>query len=447
MNDPARVSDRHHRGVGAVLGMALLAVALGLPGAVRGTSEEGASLDSLCAELRGADGNARRKAAEALGGFADPAAVAALAAAYRAEERDAFGVKAACASALGATGMPAAAAPLGAMLDDPDYWVRKAAATALAAVPGGEAENHLQRALGDRDPRVRAAALTSLGLRGGPEEALQRGLRDRDPRVVAAALEALCAAGSADAADTVQRFLDDPRWRPRYRAASLLAERGDPRGAVLLEQAALAGEHPRAALRELGRAGGPAVPALGRVFQGADEEARGHAFDALESVVGPEATGFFVRLAADAASPEALRVRAASVLYDRRDSLTPSDLDRVAGWLDASDPDLLAVALQILLEERPTGAAPRVLALADHENAVVRHFAIANLAASGGVECEGVFVRALTDANGANVRLALDALGRVGTAKAVPAIRPLQEDRKLKRFATAAIEAIEQRGQ
>ncbi|HSH69656.1 MAG TPA: HEAT repeat domain-containing protein, partial [Deferrisomatales bacterium] len=80
-----------------------------------------------------------------------------------------------------------------------------------------------------------------------------------------------------------------------------------------------------------------------------------------------------------------------------------------------------------------------------HDNKVVRHFALSNLRRYGGASYESTFVKALGDANGANVRLALEALGESGGSGSLPAIRAFAEERKYRRYALEAVEAIEAR--
>jgi hypothetical protein len=80
-----------------------------------------------------------------------------------------------------------------------------------------------------------------------------------------------------------------------------------------------------------------------------------------------------------------------------------------------------------------------------HDNKVVRHFALSNLWRYGGAQYESSFLEALGDANGANVRLALEALGEAGSPRSLPAVRALEENRKYRRYALTAAEAIEAR--
>ncbi len=422
--------------------MAVVAVWLALLAPARG-----ADLDALKRELGGPDGNARRKAAEALGSLGTPEVVDLLARAYRAETQDAFGVKAACAVALGRTGRPEAAGPLSEMLTDPDYWVRKKAAEALERIPGEAAVRALERAAADPDPRVRARAVEALGRRGGPPGVLRAAWEDSDPRVRASALTALVASRDPEALAFLEQGLASASWRVRLRAAALLARLGDPRGPEVLADAVRRGEHAGAALREWSCLGEGAVGPLVALYRkgGLGPGSRNRILGVLEKLDCVESTRFFADLASDRTAPPQDRVRAVMVLFDRRNSLDPRQVRSVAGLLDERDPNLQAVALQILLDRGGPGYVPRVVPLTGHENPVVRHFALANLARFGDASHEDVFIRALSDRKGSTVRLAVETLGRIGSERAIPALERVAQERKYRRFARAAIEAIRER--
>jgi len=438
---PAAAGLRLRAALGSVLALCL---ALGNGTAERAAAGDGGQIADLAAELGAEDGNARRKAVDALGELPLPQAVKLLAGAYRAEEHDAFGVKAACADALGRTGLAEASGPLGEMLEDPDYWVRKRAAEALGHVPGEGARQALARAAGDRDPRVRAAATLALGAQGD-WAAVEAALQDRDDRVTAAAVEAFAGSEAPVAAEVLARAAESPSWRVRFRAAAALARRGDPRGLRVLEEGARSGIHVGAALHEAASAGPEAVPLLRTLYGTPEFPDKDRVLDALECIPGPATAEFFVALALDRAAPPEHRVRGASAAFDRRSELSPEQMGKVSALLAEADPNLVAVALQVLEEGPGALHLDRIAPLASHENPVVRHFALVNLAHFGGAGQEPVFLSALSDPNGANVRLALEALGRVGTRAALAAIRPLAQDIRLRRYAEAAIEAIEAR--
>ncbi len=403
--------------------------------------------DEVLRAALGADGNARRKAAEALGNYPCPLSVEQLGRMYRAEEEDAYGVKAACADALGRTARPEAAAHLAGMLRDPDYWVRKRAALALGTVPGPEAAEALEDAVRDPDPRVRAAAVRALGRRGEDIPAVRAALEDPDDRVKAEGLSALVAVGAADAPEILSSALARDGWRVRLRAAALLAREGDPAATRLLADAIRSGAHGHAAVRELASIGPDAFPALAALFRNptVPDPERERILDAVATLPGDAPTGLLVDAALDPALPTTVRVRAASAVYDRASDLTGSQVSRTAELLADPDPNLVGVTLQVLLERGGAPFLDRIAPLASHPNPVIRHFALRNLARYGGPEHEPAFIRALTDPKGVNVRLALETLERIGTEKALPALAPLAEQRKFRRYATAAMEAIEAR--
>lgn len=408
-------------------------------------SHAGEGLEEPRAQIASEDGNVRRKAVEALGELGSPEAVGLLAQAYRAEGRDAFGVKAACAEALGRTERPEAAEPLGEMLGDSDYWVRRKAAEALGRIPGPVASELLGRAAADPDPRVRAQALLALGARRESRPFLEAGLRDADDRVAAAAVEALGGWEGEGARDLLAQAAESPSWRVRLRAASALLRRKDPRGRQILRDEVLSGTHGTAALREAASAGAAAVPLLGDLYRSPRVAEPERVLEALEGVEGPDAGEFFVALALDAGAPAAHRLRGASAAFDRRAELGPEQVERLAVLLEAQDPNLVGVALQLLAEGGGASHLPRIAPLATHENPVLRHFALLNLARFGGPEHEAHLVGALSDPSGAIVRLALEGLGRMGTAASLPPIRSLAQDVRLRRYAQAAADAIEAR--
>ncbi len=427
-------------------GLTAVALVAGLL-VLAGPPVRAATLDELARDLASDDGDTRRKAAEALGDVRTRRAVDLLARAYRDELEDAYGVKAACAEALGRIGLPAAVRPLEAMLEDRDYWVRKKAVEALGAIPGPEAAEALARAASDPDPRVRAKALEALGRRDGPLEPLRRGLSDPDPRVRAAALGALAEAGAPEAGRLLDEALSSDSWRLRVRAAALLARRGDERGVRVLTEIVRSGEHAGAALREWGCLKEQGIPVLVALF-GDPEVApadRRRVLAALKAMDCDATTAFFVTLATDPDARTEDRVQAALTLYERRDELTDEQVAAVADLLEAEDLNLRAVALQVLLDRGGARYLPRIAPLADHENPVLRHFALANLARYGGPEYEAVFVRALSDPKGTNVRLALETLGRLGTGRCIGALEKMTENRKYRRFARQAIEEIRAR--
>lgn len=415
------------------------------PSAAATAERDQPTLTELGRDLKSDDGNTRRKAVEGLGGFREPEAVKLLADAYRSEERDAFGVKAACALALGRTGLPEAATPLAGMLADPDYWVRKRAAEALADIPGDAAFQALQKASGDSDPRVRARAVLSLGNKSGGTALIRKALTDRDDRVIAAGIEALDAAKDPGAGQIIGEALSHSSPQVRHRAARLLARRGDPRGLQALEADIRSGADQGEAIKEAASVGDAAVPVLGRLAAERQNPERQKILEALETMDCPAATAFFADLATNTGAAAEDRLRATMVLFDRRQKLDRSQVQSAASLLEDKDANLVGVALQILLDAGGPEYSGRIVSLAKREEEVIRHFAIANLARHGRPEHEDALAAALSGANGATIRLALEGLARVGSRKSLPTIQGLTQDMKYKRFAQAAIEAIQAR--
>jgi len=247
------------------------------------------------------------------------------------------------------------------------------------------------------------------------------------------------------AAALVERSLGAGSWQVRYRAAALLARTGDPRGLELLAEAVRDGRHVGAALRETAAVGDPAAAALAEWYRIGDERLAAQVLDTLEGMECAASTDFFIALALAPGAAPADRVRAATILFDRREALGAGQVEALGKLLDATDPNLLAVGLQLLLERGGPDHLARVVPLVGHANKVVRHFALANLRSHGDATYEASFIAALADDNGANVRLALEALGEVGSARALAAIHTLEEDRMYRRYAQAAAEAIEAR--
>ena len=423
----------------------VLAVLIAGAGVAAVCADEPRPLEELRTALAGDDGNERRKAVEGLGEYRRADVVELLLQTYRNEGQDSFGVRAACAVALGRTGHPAAAEALAVVVTDPDYWVRRQGAKALGQLPGDAATQVLLHVAEDPDPRVRAAAVSALAGRFGTAKTLRKAYGDPKPLVAAAALEALAVTDHLEAPALLTRALDEGPWQVRFRAASLLARRGDPRGFAVLTEAVRNGRHVGVALREVARVGPEAVAPLADLHAAADPDLGKRIFAALEQMEGSAATEFFAQLAGRAATSAAERVQAAVVLFDRRDTLTERQVDRVAQLLDREDPNLSAVVLQILSERGAAEYLPRVAPLVRHDNKVVRHFSLTNLRRYGGARYETTFIEALGDANGANVRLALAALAESGTLQALPAVRALAEQRKYRRYALAAVESIEAR--
>lgn len=407
--------------------------------------EEVLSFSELLKQLESEDGNARRKAAELLSEHSNAEAVEALAKAYAATVHDGFGVKAAVATTLGKIGRAEAAKTLSSMLSENDYWVRRKAAQSLGAIPGNEAVESLYRALNDEDPRVRADAVLSLGLKKIGIDKLKKALDDEDDRVVAAAYTSIDAVEGDAAREMLVAALNNKSWRVKYRAASLLAQRKDQRGFDALEKAIKKGTHIGTALREASCIGTNVVPLLAELFSDPDVGEKEKILSTIEKLDCATSTDFFYKLYVNKNADPASRVKAGTVLFDRRSQLEGDWLKDIADLLTEEDPNIIAIALQFLGENDSSDYISRIVPHASHENLVIRHFALMNLSEHAGPEYEGLFIKVLSDEKMVNVRLALETLGKIGSQKSIEAIRPLSEERKTRRFADEAIEAIEER--
>lgn len=102
----------------------------------------------------------RLRAAEALGGCADPRAVEPLIAALQDQENE---VRWIATNALGKLQDIRAVDPLLALLTDPDRWIRRGAAWALGEIEDLRAVEPLHPLLGDAKKDVRVAAADALG--------------------------------------------------------------------------------------------------------------------------------------------------------------------------------------------------------------------------------------------------------------------------------------------
>lgn len=403
------------------------------------------SYSELTVQLESEDGNSRRKAAEMLAEYPSADSVEVLSKAYKAVISDGFGVKAAIAVSLGKIGREDGVPTLSAMLDDSDYWVRRKAAQALGSISGEKAVETLYKALKDQDPRVRADAVLSLGKKKAGLDKIKKALKDEDERVAAAAYTAIDAIQDDGAREILAEALSDENWIIRYRAASLLAQRDDQRGFDVLEKAIKKGINIGTALREASCIGPNIVPLLAELFSDPEVQEKAKILKTIEKLDCPASTEFFYKLFTNKNADDESRVTAGTVLFDRREELKGDWTKDVAEVLYEENPNLVAISLQFLQEGLGGEYISRIIPHASHENDVIRHFALLNLSEYATTEHEGIFIAALNDDKMINVRLALDTLERIGTQKAIDAIAPLAEERKTRRYADQAIEAIRER--
>lgn len=145
-------------------------------------------------------------------------------------------VRAALASALGATGDEMSVGVLHAMLRDEDPRVLPAVLEALRRARGKDALDTLGRHLEHADLGVRVAAAEGMAALGAPAltpallAAWRRGMGDGPGELEAriAAVKAIAAQGDAPAAALAEVAREDPSRAVRERAALALGERGAP---------------------------------------------------------------------------------------------------------------------------------------------------------------------------------------------------------------------------
>jgi hypothetical protein len=248
-------------------------------GAAKKTYTRAPLQNALIDALKDADGNVRRRAAEALGDFNSPSAVKALIAALtdpdetvRVKAASALGdlhmdlktstakthisvivkalisvlhdpdtdVRSTAVWALGSIGDPSAFRPLVTVLQDRDADVRAEAAWALMLVGESKAIEPLSAALKDKDASVRLSAAGALGQTFDRRAIKPLGiaLRDKDAAVRKEALEALAASGDPNpqVAKLLVSALRDTDADVRWSAAEALGNIGDRRALAELER-------------------------------------------------------------------------------------------------------------------------------------------------------------------------------------------------------------------
>jgi HEAT repeat protein len=149
-------------------------------------------------------------------------------------------LRGAVASALGASGDPAAASPLVDLLQtDADDVVRTFAARALGSLGRPESLASLRGALGSRSVPVRVGVATALGEIGDPSaiEALAGLREDRDVAVRIRAVQALGKIDDSRVVEPLCAYLLDRKRIVRVDAAKALGRIGDERAVLPLTNA------------------------------------------------------------------------------------------------------------------------------------------------------------------------------------------------------------------
>ncbi|MBX3415705.1 MAG: HEAT repeat domain-containing protein [Pirellulales bacterium] len=261
------------------------------------------------------------------------------------------------------------------LLTDPQAEVRGQAAKMLGESRVTEARDDLVARLSDESPRVRffaALALARLNQAEIPVAPVVEMLRahdDRDPNLrhagvmaLAAALKPLVAEGATDRANAyVELLVKDPSAAVRIAAVvalrrleSPLVARflDDPQERVVLEAARAIYDVPIAA----------ALPALAaKLVQPTTSAPLVHRLLAANHRLGgPEEAARVAKFAADATTPERMRVEALELLAAWS---TPANLDRITGlWrpLDTRLPNVAGAAARPLLAELLNSSPDRV---------------------------------------------------------------------------------------
>lgn len=158
--------------------------------------EAGPAVAPLLRQLRSEDPNERCLAARLLGLLHDPAAEGALLAATR----------------------------------DDDWAVRRDAVEALGQIRGGRSAAHLEGLIDDPQPRVRIAVARALAELGRTERLAEALSTESEIEVRLHLVEALARGGSPAGLAALRQALEDDSEMVRVVAATVLVERGDPRG-------------------------------------------------------------------------------------------------------------------------------------------------------------------------------------------------------------------------
>jgi HEAT repeat protein len=329
------------------------------------------------------------------------------------------GVRSAAAAALASIGAKDSVLPLLGHLDDAVPQVRIAVVRALSRIRDSRAVVPLIGKVQDSRPAVRRAVVRALGELGDPRavSALVLALRDSDDSVRIAALEALGALGDKGSTLAISALVeDDPRSPVRAAALEALARIGTPE-ALDRVVSALETDDPAdpmaPARRALGSAGKSAAKRLEQCLAGQPSKrvADGCAL-ALSDIGAPKAAKTIV---------SALRrgvVSSTSALAALTSLADPSALPTVLEHLSESDPTVRRAAVDataaLLDPRKPDGRAVDPIAKA-LEHARSHHAERAALS-----------------------RL----LGRTGSPRAVPLLKPLAEAADAVELRIAAIEAL-----
>jgi HEAT repeat protein len=238
-----------------------------------------------------------------------------------------------------------------ALLADPAPRVRTAAVWSAMRMPGETARAQVRAALGSNDESMRFAAACALSEAHDPAALPELVAALRDDHRRQEAVSALMALGDAAAVAELGKLFEQESLGDfdRTLVAAALARFGDGRGtAHLVSRIETDGDDRPVATEWAGRLGlQDAVPALAELADAEGEAARGAAIRALGRLQAPGAEDRLLRIAADPAEADDLRMDAAEGLAELG---TPAGLE-VLKKLAAGDPGELRHLCEELLGE------------------------------------------------------------------------------------------------
>lgn len=303
-------------------------------------------------------------------------------------------------------------------LTDGSALVRALAVEGLGKVPAGRRSPALQRALEDQAALVRSAALKVLGQVGDRSAVplVERALKDEQPSVRVAAAGALVLLGQGQGWERVQASASAANPEERGAALRMLGDLHDRRALPLLEQA-LADSQPSvrwAAVAALGDLGLPeAVPAVLRLLNDPIPAVRASTAISLGDLKTAEAGAGLARALADV-NP-VVRAAAASALLQRGVPLKEVE-PTLRELAQNQDPGIRAAAARALTKCRTediADASAMLRLLAKDAIPRPRIAALRALGHLGGAAALPALKEALRDADEAVRATAAGAVGRV----------------------------------
>ena len=307
----------------------------------------------------------------------------------------------------------AALVPLETVIHSGPYSLCVSAVRALGEIEDQRVLRPLLKALQSNDASVCVAAINAMAQVGGPEvtEPIIGMLHHKHGQVRLAAVEALGSLGVAKAVESLRELLSDSLWDVRRAAVETLGRLRDARGVEALKRTLADGD---ADVREA------AAMALGHIGE--------------RSAIGPlvvalkDGTSGVRRIAAGALSRIDQNWSSSSEAKSAVEELRPALYDH--------DPEVrhlvnqLLVALGAMEPELTNAAAPADVSVASSEKR--RKLAVS------------LFLAILCDADRDLRQAAAEALGRLGTRRAEPALlRALQDpDADVRAAAERALQAI-----